>query len=689
MSLEPAKKKLKESLSPSDEPLTRQDVIFFQKEAIFRVLNTTRNEFNVLNDQYGLLKNDYMLVTMKLSNIIALIITLAKFVETVVVEPMDKEVVNKISEGDEEQIIQLSDSFMKILTQFVDNKAVSNGMADLTKQLKTLQDEKSKLSFDNKRLVEELESLQNYYKKLIKTYERDESLTVQRVFQKEERGKDDIKPEIKDENIQSSSTTNTGAKTLSNDSSGATGTQQGSADNENLVSPDDNNIKSEKNVIDDDIIQNYENKITILQNNIDSLNLLTEELKNNKNINEDKLIKLETDILSTNSRNKEIIAEHDSLLNKIEMLTNENHELGKTNNEFLKKFQDLNNNKEIFTNKITNEYMTKLDNLKKINNNLEKDLVRIRTARDDLLSKVSLLESTKGKTELINDIEKALSVSNEQWSNFQRNNNELSQDVLIKEMQNMEKAFKELTELSNKKYPQLLNHESVISKLNIEKTRADQKYFAAMRSKDSILIENKNLIKTVNKSNEYILQLKDQEKLLQQKIKNLQNNMTISQINEKRLIDLNKLEKNRIIELNGNLNRVKVLNVTFKEDNDKYIQELNKLKILKNDQSVELKDINLKLKQQEEINSNLLERLNKLKKGDTTMEDESLTEELENFRTLVYCSLCSKNWKNMCIKTCGHVFCEDCCKERLAARMRKCPTCNNPFATTDLVNIHL
>lgn len=679
MSLKPARKKLKEALSPADEPLTRQDVILFQKEAIFRVLNTTRNEFNVLNEQYSSLKNDYMLVTMKLSNIIALIITLAKFVETVVVEPVDKEIVNKISEGDEEQIIQLSDSFMKILTQVVDKSTVSNGMAQLTKQLKNLQDEKLKLTFNNKRLVKELESLQTYYKKLIKTYERDDSLTVQRVFQKEDT---DIKQEIKDD--QSTNTINTATTTTENNLQ-----PDALKSVSNDITTDTKEPEKDNFAIDKDIIQRYEDKITLLQNNIDSLNLITQDLKANKNINEDKLIKLETDILSTRNRNKEIIAEHDSLLNKIETLTNENHELSNINNDFLKKFQDLSKNKEIFTNKITNEFMTKLENLKKINNNLEKDLVRIRTARDDLLSKISLLESSKNKSELIEDIEEALKISNEQWANFQMDKSGSSQDVLIKEIQNMEKAFKEITELNNKKYPQLLNHESVISKLNIEKTKADQKYFAAMRSKDSILIENKNLSKTVNKSNEYILQLKDQEKLLQQKIKNLQNNISTSQLNEKRLIDLNKLEKNKIIELNGNLNRIKNLNITFKEDNDKYIQELNKLKILKNDQLMELKDMKLKLKQQEDINANLNERLNKLRQGDSTIEDESLTEELENFRTLVYCSLCSKNWKNMCIKTCGHAFCEDCCKERLAARMRKCPTCNNPFATTDLVNIHL
>lgn len=73
----------------------------------------------------------------------------------------------------------------------------------------------------------------------------------------------------------------------------------------------------------------------------------------------------------------------------------------------------------------------------------------------------------------------------------------------------------------------------------------------------------------------------------------------------------------------------------------------------------------------------------------TNLDEDSMAEELENFRTLVYCSLCSKNWKNMAIRTCGHVFCEDCCKERLAARMRKCPTCNKPFSSNDLLMVHL
>lgn len=46
-----------------------------------------------------------------------------------------------------------------------------------------------------------------------------------------------------------------------------------------------------------------------------------------------------------------------------------------------------------------------------------------------------------------------------------------TQDALIKEIQDLEKGFRELSDLTHKKYSEIINHESVISKLTVEKLR--------------------------------------------------------------------------------------------------------------------------------------------------------------------------------------------------------------------------
>ncbi|CAL9737905.1 E3 ubiquitin-protein ligase Bre1p [Monosporozyma servazzii] len=694
------------SLSDPNEPLTQRDVIYFQKEALFRCFSEKRNQVNVVQEKFDTLKTDYLEVSMKLSNIIALIITLAKFLEAIIngqqdiigaEKDDDLSILVKISEGDEEKIIQLSDSFMKILMKYFGTdklqKADSIDLEHLSTSMKSLQKEKKSLSIENSNLLKELEQLKKYYETTFKKYERNESLSIQRVYGKEIEGETKSSGEVesKQETVEHKQ------EPVKDEASFKNNTTAAEVDSTTIQAHDDNSK-----------FQEYEDKIIDLKNNIESLETIIKNLETSNKTNHDNITRLETELLATNDRNKEIITTQDTYLNKIESLTKENNELNKINDSFLNKFQTLTKEREIFSNKLTESFKNNLDNLLKVNSNLEKDLVRIRTARDDLLSKIAILESQTRKSELIEDITKSLKLSNEQWSKFTNNNNNIpssgsvgsvspGEEVLIKEIKDMEIAFKSLTELNNKKYSDLLNSESVISKLAIEKTKADQKYFAAMRSKDSILIENKNLLKTVSKSNEFITQLKDSEKILQGKIKSLQEQLQLVEANGKSLMNTNKMETRKFNELNSTILKLNKMITYYQEENDKHITKLNGLTMERDSIIRDKATVELENKQKTDIIIRLQERL-KTKglnsdvdetKDSSHMDKDELKDELENFRTLVYCSLCSKNWKSTAIKTCGHVFCDDCVKERLAARMRKCPTCNHPFASPDLVTIHL
>lgn len=58
--------------------------------------------------------------------------------------------------------------------------------------------------------------------------------------------------------------------------------------------------------------------------------------------------------------------------------------------------------------------------------------------------------------------------------------------------------------------------------------------------------------------------------------------------------------------------------------------------------------------------------------GAATME---VAEQLEYYRGIVKCHLCTKRDKNTVIVKCGHTFCRECIDQRLNIRSRKCPTC--------------
>lgn len=446
----------------------------------------------------------------------ALVVTLARFLATFCENEEEKELCRQVAEGDETVIVKLSDPFMKFLTKYGVNgirQDVSAKVEKLATDLKDLQSVKGELSKENKQLTEEITSLKEYYQNLIRKYDREDSLTVTRVFEKAMDDEQKVNEKVFSLKAES-------VNVPSNETA---------PENDTVKAATETDDKAPHCAIE------HELQITGLKAQVESLNATVQELEKFREINEQELIKLRQQVSAQQAQQTPQVHDRDSLLEKISHLKAENEDASAVNADLLKKFQELTREQEIYTGKLTQELRTAQDTLKKHNATLEKDLVRIRTTRDELLGKVAILEAEKSKSSMLVDLQSAVNILQGQWDKLQvRSNDEPQpQDALMKELQELEIAFKELTSLTHKKYSELVNQESLISKLTVEKTKADQKYFAAMRSKDSILVENKNLSKSLSKSNELIAQLKDSDRLLQQKIANLKKQLELSQSNEK------------------------------------------------------------------------------------------------------------------------------------------------------------
>ncbi|CCD24744.1 E3 ubiquitin-protein ligase BRE1 NDAI_0D04300 [Naumovozyma dairenensis CBS 421] len=721
-------------LSDPTEPLTQRDVIAFQKEAIFRCLNQNRTLLDSLKVKYEVTERDYNGIVSQISKIITIFFTLLNLIHSSsifsssILNDDERKLIENLllnSKNDDdadsntpvhliiESSTQLMDIFNKCLSKDQEFQLDKN---KLMQNLEKLTNEKSKLSLQNEKLNNQLTSLQTHYESLIKKYDRDDSITVKRVFSKEISNCKDVGPNVQEVNTQQQFASGTETKL---EQKGGLIDSTIQANNNIALSPKGDvegqqenscNVTNGDSLSDDKKILQYEVKISDLENQIVILNDTLKSLEEIKLENENKIRELNTQVsqkinisISKDRFNSSISVDNsdrDMLMIKIDQLTKENKELTETNEQFLSKFQKLSSDQEFITNNIKEQFKASNGNLFKMNQSLEKDLTRIRTTRDELLSKLAILEKEKSKSELLTDLENVNKILTEQWKSMEKRNSTYSSDSpdkqsLLKEIQDMEMAFKDVSTLLNKKYIKLSNSESTITKLSVEKTKADQKYFAAMRSKDSILIENKNILKKFNKINDLILQLKDNEIILTKKIENLQKQLNFSQLNEKGLINKNKTISTNLVNLNSEINNLKKINSNLNQLNLTQANDLTKLNSLMKSIEMENKKLTSKNGQLEKTNMKLSDKLfkdnksNNINGGNNTMIDTNQNEELENFRQLVYCSLCSKNWKNMAIKTCGHVFCQDCCKERLAARMRKCPTCNNPFGSNDLMAIHL
>ncbi|SCU77697.1 LAMI_0A02036g1_1 [Lachancea mirantina] len=673
---EPRSKKPKLELSDASEPLTRSDVIAFQKEALFRSLNQHRTREACLVQQQYVWRAQEESLRARVASACAVLVSLAEAARRVCADDRDAgELCARVAQwgadADDAHAPATQEqarAFAALVERHLAAQAAASAAAeagdDHCGKLHELEALKIRLQTQNRDLRQELDTVQSFYQERLRKYDRFESETVKRVFKNaEQQG-----PENEADATKSAAPSAT--QEASNGSGDSSGEQPKSETNGDTVPKLEHELH----------LQELNSQIEILRNTIASLEAWKKNSEQQlKETRAELALQPTADALQHGSD-----AQTGHLLQKLEHLTAENRQLSDLNDSYLAKFQQLVKEKEIFTNKLSTEFQTAQDALKKHNATLEKDLVRIRAARDELVGKLAIMEREKSKCELLDNLKRLLDLQSEQIDKMGHGGEERPQDALRKELQDLEKAFREQTTLVNKKFSEYANYESALSKLNVEKTKADQKYFAAMRSKDSILIENKNLSKNLSKSTELIIQLKDVERTLQMKIENLNKQLEVLQSNEKRLVDASKVASVKIMDLTSEISKARRVTESLRQDKTQLVQNITHLESEVHSLQTDRDTLQMSLSNSERRAKKLHQSLFN-SGGDTSL----IAEELENFRTIVYCSLCSKNWKDTAIKTCGHVFCAECCKERLAARMRKCPTCNKGFSANDLLVVHL
>lgn len=373
----------------------------------------------------------------------------------------------------------------------------------------------------------------------------------------------------------------------------------------------------------------------------------------------------------------------------------------------------------------------------------ESDLARIRNSRDELVADMSIRKANADQKrtaieqmqELVNvreariaalesEVERLrsqLGECNDTASSSMDDENvspdelrsrlkrlEKEHALLSQELPGMEQAYKRANALAGKKVAETAAFEENISRLSQEKAKADQKYFGAMKAKEAREAEIRVLRAQNKKSSEIVSQLKDAESTSRTLIVNL----------EKQLAEVREALHNVTLQYR-NLQQKEADKTAAAEAHALQVIELKKTLAVKDASTaaaaqaqrqaeVELEEVKVRL---EESTKNL-EASKKTKLTSSGTENEGwkvsqvsrtpgtishamynkqkhLTDEWLRTQILAQCNVCNFYPKNTVLKTCGHVFCNNCVDGRIQRRERRCPHCNKSFGNGDHMRVTL
>ncbi|TGZ81085.1 E3 ubiquitin-protein ligase bre1 [Ascodesmis nigricans] len=395
---------------------------------------------------------------------------------------------------------------------------------------------------------------------------------------------------------------------------------------------------------------------------------------------------------------------------RLEDLAARYNHLEATNKELTERAAELESERSAFKDKLLEEQEKAILETQMQLSKTEQDLARIRSARDELLQDVALrkareeqkFSTIKEANELAQvramriesleqDIERLKTLLDQDGSataevaemdleqlRQKYDKLEKSYNILTQELPALEQTYKKAHELATKKVDL---HNETLAKINRvmgEKNKADSKYFAAMKAKESLQNETRAVRNQNAKSTEIITQLKEAEKRVRELVHNLEKQVAEYKSINQAMVLKHKEVQTRITEQANTIDSLKLqvgeLGNSLRSRDTALAKEVS----ARREAEIDVEKFKTRAKELERA----LDNINK--QSENT--DDS---QLEALKQIALCTVCRIRFKNTAIKNCGHVFCRPCADERIAARSRKCPNCGRGFAATDLFQVHL
>ncbi|KAJ9642173.1 E3 ubiquitin-protein ligase bre1 [Knufia peltigerae] len=398
---------------------------------------------------------------------------------------------------------------------------------------------------------------------------------------------------------------------------------------------------------------------------------------------------------------KQLKSQHEDVIKRI-------NNLEAANAELKEEATKLRSERTTFQLQLENERRVALQEKESLLAASEANLARIRHNRDELLADQAVKKATleqdqealrkmKDLSSALEDQIRALESKNERLSGestamavddatleglsleeLRGKYTELDRkyNLLNVELSSMSTAFQKTSKIATQKVSEFAALEEKVLRLSAEKAKADQKFFAAMKSKETRDSEVRTLRLQNSKSAEAVSQLKEAENASRALLVTMEKQLAemkdalSHKINEHRNVQQQNITQGlEVSRLNSQITELK--NQLSTKD-----ATLAQTSSLCRAAEVEAEELKASLK---DCRRNL--EMWKSKSGQN--------EQYEILRQFAYCNVCKKNLKNTVMKNCGHTFCNECVEERMTSRSRKCPNCGKAFGSNDHMRITL
>ncbi|KAI0001315.1 BRE1-domain-containing protein [Russula compacta] len=255
-----------------------------------------------------------------------------------------------------------------------------------------------------------------------------------------------------------------------------------------------------------------------------------------------------------------------------------------------------------------------------------------------------------------------------------------AETALYDEIGKLSAAWESLQAQVTSKVFDLAAAEERIMKANLDKAKADNKFFAAMREKEAVENEHKHLARTNEKLLKHVSNLTDVDKANTNRLTVMEQSVSNANVKAEAF-------KNRTMSLETELFRARVSRVELEADVSHYRKVIEDSRKAFTEQSTELR----KTQEAHSVANLAIERQRKAgesKPIPSSQKEAQLQKEVDKCMSILKCSTCRQDMRSTILTKCLHTFCKSCIDTRISTRQRKCPACNLAFGQSDAQQLY-